>query len=161
MAILISAERNALNKIIDFTIEFHDENFDEKSKVVMLRIREALKDEGVEMNGEAFDILFKIEKGAKRMRQITDHHAKKIREANKVENSDGYKKIIEEIECTARSGLYGMVYDFYELDLRCYQEIEKALVSQGYKCSIRESAVIGKLEIEVSWEPENGGVERC
>ncbi|MBU5327661.1 hypothetical protein VJC19_04760 [Bacillus paralicheniformis] len=96
---------------------------------------------------------------AKTAREMTKHHLEKIREANKIENSDKYKKIIEEIECTACSGFYGMVYDFYEQDLRGYQEIEKALISQGYKCSIRESAFIGKLEIEVSWEPETEGAE--
>lgn len=91
---------------------------------------------------------------AKTAREMTRHHLEKIREDNKIENSDEYRTVIEKIKEEAQRGYFRAMYHFYIDHAIRFHDIGKALESKGFKFDIEASFNREKLVLLVSWDPE-------
>lgn len=137
---------------LEIDIDFYDEP--KKTETVYARILEVLKDAGIQGAKVIFERRFGEEMGAKTAREITKHHLEKIREANKIENSDEYRAVIEKIKEEAQRGYFRAMHHFYIGHARRFHDVGKALESKGFKYNIEPGFNREKLVLLVSWEPE-------
>lgn len=157
MAYIKDASRDGTINTVKLEIEFEKDNFEEKSKAVMLRIKEALKDENVEIS-RFFDDVFGTKIDAETARELAEIHRGKI--MRKLPYSDEYQNVKKAIENAVKKGFYSLVYDYDLKDAVIYYRIKEILESEGFICEIENrtnlllpSHVIGKRLI-VGWGVE-------
>lgn len=152
MAYIRSLDFDLKEGKLEFDIDLYDEP--EKIETLYVRILEVLKDAGIENTHEIFESRFGKEMDAKTAREITKHNREKIREANKIENSDEYRAVIEKIKEDAQRGYFRAMHHFYIGHARRFHDVGKALESKGFKYNIEPGFNREKLVLLVSWEPE-------
>ncbi|MCM3425535.1 hypothetical protein RY280_23415 [Bacillus paralicheniformis] len=137
------------NHEIEIGIKFFKGIKSEDAKKALLSIGEVLKAENISI--ERFERHFGVDEktDANTAREIMKQAQKRIEESLKVENTDGYREVVEHIKRRARDGFDYAAHKFLSGDLSYYEDISRALEEKGFRCLIRD--VRTYKEIVISW----------